>query len=164
MEKQELKSVGTTVYLECQKGSDATGYGFLQIFFTPQGMTAAGANVPVTMIHRQVTTVRSRSTWKHRPARLMISTGALVAPSAAYDAAMTAMIHDGKGSFGHVIQQLARFGYSAQRSPIYVETTIDDLAVIASRKTPYGLLTRINKSRKQLNWPADVWTPVKAGV
>jgi hypothetical protein len=151
---EETKSVGTAVYLELERNDGKVIY---QMFFTPQGVSKLGKNVPPMLMFRQLTVARNKTKWTINSVQLR-PVGADV-----YEDATKALELADKTINDHMytLRQLSTQGYKLRKKAIHVAITPSDFDEMLASKTPYKILGRMERSRKVLGFPVEY---VKVGV
>ena len=151
---EETKSVGTAVYLELERNEGRTVY---QLFFTPQGVSKLGKNVPPMIMYRQLTFSRNKTKWAIQSVQLR-PVGADV-----YEDATKALELADKTVNDHMylLRQMSTQGYKLRKKVIHVAVTASDLDEMLASKTPYKILGRMERSRKVLGFPLEY---VKVGA
>lgn len=149
--------LGTGVYLEARRIHNGTTYT-AQIIFLPE-VVAGVSRTPMTMIHRRLTSAFPKKTWKQYMSgttapKALLTTPAMEAPTprdsrdiAAEQVASFALKH---------MQTLAKAEYKAVGEPAYFQYTREDAEAVRIGKTPYKVIGRINKLRKEFKYPEDL--------
>jgi hypothetical protein len=149
--------LGTGVYLEARRIHNGTTYT-AQIIFLPE-VVAGVTRTPMTMIHRRLTSAFPKKTWKQymsgATAPKALLTGPAVEASttqgkldiAAWQVASFALKH---------METLAKADYKAVGDPAYFQYTREDAEAVRIGKTPYKVIGRINKLRKEFKYPEDL--------
>lgn len=147
----EQESVGTAVYMEVTKGN--TVY---QIFVTPQGAKTNGVMAPSMLLNRRLTASRSKTRWNIDAAQIVtMRDGDIDDPTNALEAADKTIAQH--MSF---FRQIATQNFKLRKQLIHIAVTASDLDEMAAGKTPYKILGRMERSRKQLNFPDNIVTGV----
>ena len=145
------KVVGKALYLEFRSGAHT-----YQTIITPDGMSGEGRQVPSTMYRRQISRMKPRRAWKaYALPNLPLSefgTFKKLDPSEAITGAMTRAQY-----IESILTRLDGASYRLYKSPIVVEVSQADIDEIRHHKTPYKILGRITRLRRQLGFGEDLF-------
>jgi len=145
------KVIGKALYLEFRSGSNT-----YQTIVTPDGMSSEGRQVPSTMYRRQISRMKPRRAWKaYALPNLTLSefgTFKKLDASEAITGAMTRAQY-----IESILTRLDGASYRLYKSPIVVEVSQADIDEIRHQKTPYKILGRITRLRRQLGFGEDLF-------
>lgn len=142
---------GKALYLEFADKSN----GALQILVTPDIIGPDGGYIQQVVYRRRVTASKPRTTWKAYSSYSKVPMEAGEFKQLNVTEANTtaeAMLYYALPLFKQVLD----YKYSLRVKPVVVEINGDDLFDLNAHKTPYKILSRVNKSRKVLGFPDDL--------
>lgn len=145
------------VYLELRHEMEANGV--VQILLLPEGFSASGKLVPVTMYRRRLSRYQPRRTWKMISSSMTIATATASVPGGL--PITDKVIDTTLGVVTPVLNSLKNAGWTVFKEPVLVEVTPDDFESARLAKTPYKVLGRVLKSRVKLGFPKEV---IEAGI
>lgn len=138
--------VGVAVYLEFTK-PNATQ----QIVIMPEGTSATGKQIPMTVYRRRLTITSPRKTWRQSSSPITmqreIAYGSPATKNDLIDRAITMLLP--------LLNNLKVNHWVLYKTPVLVEVTADDLELARLGKTPHKVLSRIWKSRKAFGFPKE---------
>lgn len=140
------------LYLEFHHEVDTNGV--IQMLLLPEGFSASGKLVPVTMYRRRLSRYTPRRTWKMISSSMTIATATAAVPGGL--PITDKVIDTTLGVVTPVLRSLKNAGWSVFKSPIVVEVTPDDFEAARLAKTPYKVLGRVLKSRAKLGFPKEI--------
>lgn len=145
--------VGKAIYLEFVKPNATT-----QVLILPEAISSAHRLVPMTMFRRRLSVHQPRKTWSvslspHTSATLRTYSG----PGAAHIPMSEPEVAQKMSEFTNpLFASLINNGWPLYKDPIVVEVTAEDMEMARQGKTPYKVLGRVNKVRKNLGYPKEI--------
>lgn len=138
------KVIGRAVYMEFRKETQT-----YQMMITPDGLNNEGRNVPSTLYRRQISRMTPRRAWRTYALPKLVqdtATGTFktYGTEQSLDEALTRLNY-----IDSSFTRLAANGYTLYKQPLIVEVSQSDLEEIRNSKTPYKVLGRITRLRKQ---------------
>jgi hypothetical protein len=143
--------VGKALYLEMRNGINTT-----QIIITPEGRNVSGKYVPMTCYRRKIHPATPRKTWKQVTSGEMYP---IPTPQMPEDFALTT-VRDRLNFTDSLFNQLISQGWTLYKTPIAIESTVEDLDDVRMGKTPYKILGRIARCRRTLNFGDSLFATV----
>lgn len=140
------KVTGKALYMEFRSGIHT-----YQVIITPDGVSTNGRAVPATMYRRQISKLKPRKAWRtySLPAVPLNAFGA-------YDALQTEDVKQKSVArleyISNSFTQLVSSRYELYKQPIFVEVSQEDIEQIRLAKTPYKILGRITRVRRNLGF------------
>lgn len=151
----QLDVVGVGVYLEMRREHAGTIYTS-QMLVIPE-VHRADITVPVTMLSRRLTKSNPKRNWRQHQSPTYSSVAATAASTAPTTALRTSLIAKEILKFAvSTLERHVNAGYKCVGDPIFFEVTREDAAAIRVGKTPYKVIGRVNKVRKELKYPAEL--------
>lgn len=145
------KVIGKALYLEFRSGAHT-----YQTIITPDGVSSEGRQVPSTMYRRQISRMKPRRAWKayalpNLPQDAIGGFKKLEVADAVDQAKSRANFLE------NIVTRLDGAAYRLYKSPIVVEVSQADLDEVRHHKTPYKILGRITRLRRQLGFGEDLF-------
>lgn len=140
--------LGTGVYVEARRDNSGTIYT-TQIILLPEAVSGM-TRVPMTMIHRRLSAQFPKKTWKQYSSG---TTTARELPNV--ESAFEVAERVAAFALKHM-ETLAKAGYKTVGPLAYFQYTREDADAVRVGRTPYKIVGRINKLRKELKYPEDI--------
>ena len=134
---------GMALYLECRYGTHTQ-----QILLTPEGMSASGAYTPMTCYRRMISADHPRRTWKQQSA----ATSTLPEDLSTFTAGIDQFIGSRLLFTNGLLTQVMVSKFEVYNKPFAVEVTPADLDDVRAGKTPYKVLDRVLRGRRELGY------------
>jgi hypothetical protein len=145
--------VGKAIYLEFVKPNIT-----MQVLILPEAVSSAHRLVPMTMFRRRLSISQPRKTWSvslspHTSATLRTYSG----PGAAHIPMSESEVARKMSEFTDpAFDLLISQNWPLYKDPIVVEVTTEDMEMARQGRTPYKVLGRVNKVRKNLGYPKEI--------
>ena len=150
MSESNVQVYGKALYLELEQ---AGSMSVLQLLLAPDMKSPSGQHVPLVMYRRRLTPSKPRANWaaysNYDKLRVDINGNfsLFTSKSEAITHAKARLVFSDK-----LFTQLLDHGYKLRKSPIVVEIGAEDLDDLCNHKTPYKILSRVNRTRKALGF------------
>jgi hypothetical protein len=152
MTAADNRIVGVGTYLEFIKPPAYPGsFATHQILIMPEGTTASGADIPMTMFRRRLTTSAPRKTWRAGAAHVSMRRSMSSVSASTKDE----IIDNALAMMTPLLSSIRTHGWVLYKQVIHIEVTAEDLEHARLGKTPYKALGRVWKVRKALGFPKE---------
>ncbi len=158
------KVLGKALYLEFRREKYT-----LQLVLTPEALDENGEYQPITLMRRQISSFSPRKTWRFDNAGNTVKQerkDAVLGLGTEFKEIgdeMTAK-YLSKTSLQFVkplLSQIFHQGWKLEKTPLAVEFSLEDLALIRENNTPQGLVRRILRSRDALGFDKNLFATVE---